>query len=70
MDNLELDNECRIYQNVEQKREDILWKYKFLVRLIKERRKDSPSSHGGEGGVKRHADPLHDGPGGKVQKTV
>jgi hypothetical protein len=69
MEDLELNNECVVYENIEQKREDILWKYRFLVRLITEHRRDHENAPDGKKGAKRNADSVHNRHRRKIQKT-
>ena len=69
MEELSQDDECTVYQNVVQRNEDILWKYRVLVMLLKERRKPAGDVCVGERGVKRNTSTVYNGPRGKLQKS-
>jgi hypothetical protein len=63
MDSLPVDDKVNVYQNVEQKHQDIFWKYKFFIFILDEQKRrhgdissiDSGRIEGQDGTVhKRH----------------
>jgi hypothetical protein len=60
-----------VYQNAEQKREDVLWKYKYFVLVLREQQRHVMGTPEVVGvGTKRQNGVVHEGPGRKVQKTL